>query len=80
MAGKIFGLGFLGLSQVLIWLGIAAVFVVLNLFNTSAIHYLNLDNALYFLLYFSLGYLLYAAIFVAIGTMFHLNRMPSKLI
>ena len=70
MAGKIFGLGFLGLMQVLIWLGIAAIFVFFNLFQAADISYLNVENAFYFLHYFSLGYLLYAAIFVAIGAIF----------
>ena len=70
MAGKIFGLGFLGLMQVLIWLGITTIFVFFNLFQAGQISYLNAENAMYFLHYFSLGYLLYAAIFVAIGAIF----------
>ncbi len=70
MAGKIFGLGLLGLLQVLIWLGITAIFVFFNLFDIGQISYLNLQNAFYFLHYFSLGYLLYAAIFVTIGAIF----------
>jgi ABC-2 type transport system permease protein len=70
MAGKIFGLGFLGLMQVLIWLVITAIFVFFNLFQAGQIAYLNLENAFFFLHYFSLGYLLYAAIFVAIGAIF----------
>jgi ABC-2 type transport system permease protein len=70
MAGKIFGLGFLGLLQVLIWLSITAIFVFFNLFDVGEISYLNLENAFYFLHYFSLGYLLYAAIFVSIGAIF----------
>ncbi len=70
MAGKIFGLGFLGLLQVLIWLSITAIFVFFNLFEVGQISFLNFENALYFLHYFSLGYLLYAAIFVSIGAIF----------
>lgn len=70
MAGKIFGLGFLGLLQVLIWLGITAIFVLFNLFEVGQISYLNFENALYFLHYFSLGYIFYAAIFVSIGAVF----------
>jgi ABC-2 type transport system permease protein len=70
MAGKIFGLGFLGLLQVLIWLSITAIFVFFNLFDVGQISFLNLENAFYFLHYFSLGYLLYAAIFVSIGAIF----------
>ena len=54
MAGKIIGLGFLGLTQVLIWLGITAIFVRFNLFGAASVNFLSLGNALYFLLYFSL--------------------------
>lgn len=71
MAGKIFGLGFLGLTQVLIWLIITGIFVAFNLFNAGQIPYLNIENAQYFLLYFCLGYLLYASIFVSIGSIFN---------
>ncbi len=71
MAGKIFGLGFLGLTQVLIWLVITGIFVAFNLFNAGQIPYLNIENAQYFLLYFCLGYMLYASIFVAIGSIFN---------
>ena len=70
MAGKIFGLGFLGLLQVLIWLGITALFVIFNLFGAGSITFLSTGNALYFLLYFSLGYMLYASIFITIGSVF----------
>jgi len=79
MAGKIFGLGFLGLTQVMIWLVIAGVFVTLNLFNAGQIPYLNLENALYFLLYFYLGYLLYASIFVAIGSIFNSEQDAQQI-
>jgi ABC-type Na+ efflux pump permease subunit len=37
MAGKIFGLGFLGLMQVLIWLSITSIFVFFNLFQAGQI-------------------------------------------
>jgi ABC-2 type transport system permease protein len=70
MAGKILGLGFLGLMQVLIWLVIAAIFVSFDLFGAAAIKFLSMGNALYFLLYFSLGYMLYASIFITIGSVF----------
>jgi len=79
MAGKIFGLGFLGLLQVLIWLGIAAIFVLFNLFQAGQISYLNLENAFYFLHYFSLGYLLYAAIFVSIGAIFSSEQEAQQI-
>jgi len=79
MAGKIFGLGFLGLTQVLIWLIITGIFVAFNLFNAGQIPYLNLENAQYFLLYFCLGYLLYASIFVAIGSIFNSEQEAQQI-
>lgn len=79
MAGKIFGLGFLGLIQVLIWLLITSLFVIFNLFNFNEIPYLNFENAQYFLLYFSLGYLLYASIFVAIGSIFSSEQEAQQI-
>jgi len=78
MAGKIFGLGFLGLTQVLIWLIITGIFVAFNLFNAGQIPYLNFQNAQYFLLYFCLGYLLYASIFVAIGSIFNSEQEAQQ--
>lgn len=78
MAGKIFGLGFLGLVQVIIWLLVTAIFVLFNLFQAGTISYLNLENALYFLHYFSLGYLLYASIFVTIGAVFNSEQEAQQ--
>ena len=49
---------------------VSTIFVFFNLFQAGEISYLNAENGLYFLHYFSLGYLLYAAIFVAIGAIF----------
>lgn len=71
MAGKIFGLGFLGLVQVFIWLTLSWLAVTTGVFSSSGLGYLNLENSFYFLLYFSLGYLFYAAIFVMIGSVFN---------
>ena len=57
MGGKILGLGFLGLVQVLIWFLITGLLVFTGLLSTSGLSYLNFENALYFILYFSLGFL-----------------------
>ncbi len=68
MGGKILGLGFLGLVQVLTWLAVAALLAVANIIPVSKVNYMNFTNALYFLIYFSLGYLFYGAIFITIGS------------
>jgi ABC-2 type transport system permease protein len=64
MTGKILGLSGLGILQVLIWggigLGVSLKFQGANIFTP--------ENLFVSLIYFVLGYLLYAAIFVAAGS------------
>lgn len=64
MAGKILGLSGLGLTQVLVWGTMGAVGVVV-----AGTHFIAIENFLFVLVYFILGYLLYAAIFVGIGSL-----------
>jgi ABC-2 type transport system permease protein len=73
MAGKILGVGSVGLTQVGIWLS-----AVLLLAGTSAaVHVggdtfhvaLTLGQVLFFLIYFVLGYLFYSSIAAALGAM-----------
>jgi len=70
MGGKILGLGFLGLVQVLIWFLITGLLVFSGLLSTSGLSYLNFENGLYFILYFSLGFLFYGAIFIMASSVF----------
>jgi len=70
MGGKILGLGFLGLIQVLIWFGLSALLISGDIIPGNQLGYMNLINALYFLLYFSLGFLFYGALFIMIGSLF----------
>ncbi len=86
IAGKIFGLGILGIFQIFIWYNIILFLVGLDVINTSEVGFLNLRNAGLFLLYFVLGYLYFASIFVGIGSMFsneedahHLNQFMRVL-
>ncbi|MEJ2543132.1 MAG: ABC transporter permease [Calditrichaceae bacterium] len=69
MGGKILGLGGLGLTQVLIWFGLTALIMSTNIIPVQKINYLTVTNGLYFLLYFSLGFLFYGAIFIAVGSL-----------
>ena len=62
MSGKVLGLSLLGLATVSFWV---AILVAVN-FATNA-HVVEFDHVLLMLIYFVLGYLLYAAIFVAVG-------------
>lgn len=72
MAGKIVGNAFVGIFQYLIWGVLAAGIInfvgkdfVINLFSQ-----VNPIIFLYFVIYFVLGYLIYAIAFAAIGAMF----------
>ena len=64
MAGKILGLGALGLTQISIWVVMAATMVM-----SVGITDLPLENVPLMLVYFFLGYILYSGIFVAFGTL-----------
>lgn len=67
--GKITGLGILGLFQVLIWMLITASLVFLNIIPTKEIGFLTIENGAIFILYFVLGYLFFASVFVGIGSL-----------
>jgi ABC-2 type transport system permease protein len=62
MAGKIIGLGMLGLTQMFIWALLGFYF-----FSGYALISIKFDLMLISLIYFVLGYLFYSALFVAIG-------------
>lgn len=78
LAGKVLGVGAVGLTQMVIWL--AASFLMgryrtslLGLFGASGapvqLPSITIGMALVLLLYFLLGYVLYAALFAAVGAM-----------
>ncbi len=69
MAGKIFGVGAVGLTQVLIWIVIAAFFLLPAAASSGALKDSNLSPLVmgFFGVFFLLGYLLYSTIFAAIG-------------
>ncbi|RKY54048.1 MAG: hypothetical protein DRP89_05410 [Candidatus Neomarinimicrobiota bacterium] len=66
MSGKIIGLGLLGLTQLTLYL-------IVGYFASSykGIQIVTSVNVILFLIYFVLGYLLYASIFASIGTIFN---------
>jgi len=65
MSGKILGLGLLGLTQLVLYL-----IVGIMISNFKSLELFSSINVILFLVYFVLGYLLYAAIFAAIGSLF----------
>lgn len=81
LAGKIVGLGCLGLFQILIWIGLTYLLTVGQVIHPDQVDFLTLRNAGLFVWYFALGYLFYASIFVGVGSLFsdpedahHLNQ------
>ncbi|CUS97519.1 ABC transporter permease [Candidatus Chrysopegis kryptomonas] len=62
MAGKIIGLGMVGLTQMFIWAIVGFYFL-----SGYALTSINFELLLISLIYFILGYLFYSALFVAIG-------------
>ncbi len=86
IAGKIFGLGVLGVFQIIIWYGIILLLILFDILNVGEVSFLTAKNAGLFLLYFILGYLYFASIFVGIGSLFsseedahHLNQFMRML-
>ncbi len=67
MGGKIIGLSLLGFTQLIIWFALTVIFIISGFIPAQEIDYMNMANALYFLLYFFLGFLFYGAIFTMVG-------------
>ncbi len=74
MSGKIIGLGLLGLTQL-------ALYLIVGYFASSykGIQIVTSLNVILFLIYFVLGYLLYASIFASIGTIFNSEHEAQQL-
>lgn len=72
MAGKILGVGAVGLTQILIWI-VASVLLsgplMMALRSMSAEMPIPISSIVYFGVFFLLGYLLYSALYAAIGAM-----------
>ena len=63
LTGKILGLSLLGITQILIW-----VLIGLSLIASSLLPLTAFNNIIPMLLYFILGFLFYASLFVGIGS------------
>ena len=73
MAGKILGTGSVGLTQIGVWLSIAGYGASRSLYLRTAIAVLDVGPSLivYFVVFYTLGYLLYSAIFAGVGAIFN---------
>jgi ABC-2 type transport system permease protein len=72
MTGKILGTGSVGLTQIMIWLSMAAFGASRSLYLRTAMKVLDVGPSLfvYFVVFYVLGYLLYSAIFASVGAIF----------
>lgn len=90
MAGKILGIGAVGLTQFLIWSATAAVIsayagAIIGMFSTGqsassfAIPQIETAVLLYFVLYFVLGYILFATLYAAVGAIVNSQEEAQQL-
>ncbi|HYL60927.1 MAG TPA: ABC transporter permease [Candidatus Acidoferrales bacterium] len=73
MSGKILGTGSVGLTQMGVWIAMAAFAASRSVYIRTAISVLEVAPSvlLYFVLFYVLGYLLYSAIFASVGAAFN---------
>jgi ABC-2 type transport system permease protein len=83
MAGKVIGVGAVGLTQVAVWLATAVILTSTSLIASMAggnIHVsLNASQVIFFVVYFLLGYLLYSSIAAALGAMVNSEQELQQL-
>lgn len=69
IGGKILGLGLIGIVQIGIWVLLTLLLVVSGIIPAGEIPFLTLHNGGLLLIYYSLGYLFFASLFVGVGTL-----------
>jgi ABC-2 type transport system permease protein len=83
LAGKILGVGAVGLTQILIWLTTAVVLgsssLAAAVTGSGAKISLSLAQVVFFILYFIFGYLLYSSIAAALGAMVNAEQELQQL-
>jgi ABC-2 type transport system permease protein len=81
MAGKILGVGAIGLTQVAIWAGTSLIFAAGPLAASSDMlkGVLSIKLLVFFPLYFLLGYILYSTLCAAVGSMVNSEQEAQQL-
>jgi ABC-2 type transport system permease protein len=69
MAGKVIGVGAVGLTQVGIWIAGALVLTGAGVLGSGLPIHLTITELVYFIVFFLLGYLLYSSIAASLGAM-----------
>ncbi len=82
LAGKILGVGAVGLTQILIWVTCAALFSVPGLLASKSflgeVH-IPIIGVVAFAIFFLLGYLLYSSMYAAIGSMVNSDQEAQQM-
>jgi ABC-2 type transport system permease protein len=83
MAGKMIGVGSVGLTQVSIWLATAILLTttpLLSSFASGSMHVsLSATQVIFFVVYFLLGYMLYSSVAAALGAMVNSEQELQQL-
>jgi ABC-2 type transport system permease protein len=83
MAGKVIGVGSVGLTQVAVWLATAVLLTstsILSAIGSGTVHVsLNAMQIIFFVVYFLLGYLLYSSVAAALGAMVNSEQELQQL-
>jgi ABC-2 type transport system permease protein len=81
MAGKLLGVGAVGLTQIIIWIAIALGFALPTLAANEAFCKIHLStlSMVAFALFFLLGYLLYSSVYAAIGAIITTEQEGQQL-
>lgn len=74
LLGKVFGLSFFGLFQLLVWMIIGIV-----LHKTNTLDFSTIKNLEYQLLFFVLGYTFYSSIFIGLGSIVSADHEAQQL-
>ncbi len=79
LAGKILGVGAVGLTQILVWVTCATLFSTPGLIVSRSEVHLPMLSMLAFAIFFLLGYLLYSSMYAAIGSMVNTEQEAQQM-
>ncbi len=81
MAGKMIGVGSVGLTQVAVWLSTAVLLTSTSIISVGGTVHVSLSamQIIFFVVYFLLGYILYSSIAAALGAMVNSEQELQQL-
>lgn len=82
LAGKILGVGAVGMTQIFIWTLMGSILTVPGLIAASSLlkeANLSASTAIFFVVFYLLGFLLYSSMFAAIGSMVNSEQEAQQL-